>query len=482
MFFLLLLAGCPAYGIVASQAPADTFDALQPVPPLPTAAQLAWHQMQTYAFIHFGPNTFTGNEWGAGTEPESIFNPVSLDCRQWVRVFKAAGLRGAIITAKHHDGFCLWPSRYSTHTVAESPWRGGRGDVLRELSKACREAGLKFGIYLSPWDRNHPAYGTPEYNSVFCHMLEEILSNYGPVFEVWFDGACGEGPNGKRQVYDWPGYVAVVRRLQPGAVIFSDAGPDVRWVGNERGEAGETNWALLNLEGLYPGTSRYPELTEGHADGTGWVPAECDVSIRPGWFWRAMEDGQVKTAAMLEELYYNSAGRGGNLLLNIPPDRQGLIPAREAAILLEWRRILDRTFRTDLARRARLTADSSTPGHGPELLVDGLPATFWASAPGHRTASLNLIRQDRRPFDRILLAEPIALGQRIRSWRLEAEQAGKWVSLAEGTTIGAQRILRIPASTASSLRLTILDARATPLLSTLALFASPACQRNQTGR
>ena len=270
----------------------------RPFPPLPTAPQAAWQAMETNAFVHFGPNTFTNVEWGSGREDPSLFNPTAFDARQWVRVFKQAGFRGVIITAKHHDGFCLWPSALSTHTVARSPWRGGKGDVLRELSDACREEGLKFGVYLSPWDRNHPAYGTAEYNRVFAAMLEEVLGHYGKVFEVWFDGANGEGPNGKRQVYDWPLFVGTVRRLQPEAVIFSDAGPDVRWVGNERGEGGATSWSLIDRARYVPGTDLSKELTEGFRNAPDWVAPECDVSIRPGWFYRSSEDSRVKTGAM----------------------------------------------------------------------------------------------------------------------------------------------------------------------------------------
>ncbi len=233
-------------------------------------------------------------------------------------------MKGVIITAKHHDGFCLWPSKYSTHTVAQSKWENGQGDVLKELSAACKDEGLKFGIYISPWDRNHPAYGTPEYNQVFNHMLEEVLTNYGPIFEVWFDGANGEGPNGKKQVYDWPLFISTVRRLQPNACIFSDGGPDVRWVGNEGGQASETNWSTLDKGGFYPGSPRYRELGEGHENGTDWLPAECDVSIRPGWFYHPDQDAHVKSPAEIESLYYNSVGRNSHLLLNVPPNREGI--------------------------------------------------------------------------------------------------------------------------------------------------------------
>ena len=265
--------------------------------PIPDPRHLEWHKMETYAFVHFGPNTFSGNEWGNGKEKPETFNPTKLDCNQWVQTFKKAGMKGVIITAKHHDGFCLWPSKLSTHTVMQSPFKR---DILKELSIACKKEGIKMGVYLSPWDRNHPTYGTDGYNDTFDGMLHEVLSNYGPIFEVWFDGANGEGPNGKRQVYDWKRYIATVRKLQPNAVIFSDAGPDVRWVGNENGVAPETSWSTINRDRYVPGISLYKELSEGTENGANWVPSECDVSIRPGWFWRKSEDAKEITNGRLE--------------------------------------------------------------------------------------------------------------------------------------------------------------------------------------
>jgi len=273
--------------------------------PLPSKAQLGWHKMEYYLFMHFGPNTFTDKEWGEGTEPEDVFNPTNLDCRQWCRIAKASGAKGIIITAKHHDGFCLWPSKYSTHTVRESKWRNGKGDVLKQLSQACKEYGLKFGVYISPWDRNHPKYGTAEYNEVFINMMKEIFTNYGPIWELWWDGANGEGPNGKKQVYDWKRFEATVRKLSPNTIIFSDIGPDIRWCGNENGFAGETNWNFLDTAGFARGIGAPPTdtLNRGNYNGKNWIPAECDVSIRPGWFYHAAEDKKVKTPQTLFELY-----------------------------------------------------------------------------------------------------------------------------------------------------------------------------------
>ncbi|HKP31605.1 MAG TPA: alpha-L-fucosidase, partial [Chitinophagaceae bacterium] len=294
---------------------------------IPTRAQLQWHDMEFYFFAHFGPNTFTDKEWGEGDEPEDIFNPTNLDCEQWCRIAKQAGAKGIIITAKHHDGFCLWPSKYSTHTVRESKWRNGKGDVLKELSAACKKYGLKFGVYISPWDRNHPDYGTEKYNDVFVNMMKEIFTNYGPIWELWWDGANGEGPNGKRQVYDWNRFEKTVRKLSPNTVVFSDIGPDIRWVGNEKGIAAETNWNLLDTAGFARGIGAPPNdtLQQGNVFGKNWIPAECDVSIRPGWFYHKEEDNKVKSPEELFDLYLKSVGRGANLLLNIPPDRRGLI-------------------------------------------------------------------------------------------------------------------------------------------------------------
>jgi len=344
-------------GLMAGLLTAKAQPGIKPYGALPSKAQQNWQEMEYYMFIHFGPNTFTDREWGHGDEDPQIFNPTQLDARQWARTAKLAGMKAIIITAKHHDGFCLWPSKYSTHTVRESKWKDGKGDVLRELSAACKEYGLKFGVYLSPWDRNHPAYGTPEYNQVFSNTLNEVLSGYGPVFEQWFDGANGEGPNGRKQVYDWPLFHSVVYRNQPNAIIFSDVGPGCRWVGNENGFAGATNWSTLNVKGFEPGKNAPATtiLNRGDEDGEQWVPAESDVSIRPGWFYSAATDDKVKSLAQLLEIYYASVGRNSNLLLNVPVDRRGLIHANDSTRLMEFRRLLNETFKTNLARNAKVT-------------------------------------------------------------------------------------------------------------------------------
>jgi alpha-L-fucosidase len=464
-----------------------------PIAPLPSPRQLAWQDLEFTGFIHFGPNTFTDQEWGHGDEPAEVFSPTALDARQWVRVMKDAGMKGVVITAKHHDGFCLWPTAFSTHSVKSSPWRGGKGDVLRELSDACREGGLKFGVYLSPWDRNNPQYGTGEpYNQVFRSQLREVLSSYGSIFEVWFDGACGEGPNGKRQVYDFPSFRSVVRELQPDAVIFSDVGPDIRWVGNEQGWAGDTCWAMLKAKGHGIGNDNPPptkSLNEGDEDGESWIPAECDVSIRPGWFYHAHEDDKVKTPAQLFDLWERSIGHNANFHLNFPVDRRGLIHERDVASVLSLRALIDAAYGpgTDLAR-GRSTAADSIRGFeprganeplrpepfGPDRAVDGDPSTFWATNDGTTVALMEIELDPSKEFDRVVLAEPIALGQRVKRFRISVPATPSnnnrdWVTLAEGTTIGHKWIVRVPVTKARHLRVEILDSRACPCLSSVSV-------------
>jgi alpha-L-fucosidase len=442
--------------------------------PVPSAAQLSWQRMETNAFVHFGPNTFSGAEWGSGREQPSTFNPTAFDARQWVRVFKEAGLRGVIITAKHHDGFCLWPSKLSTHTVAQSPWRDGAGDVLRELSEACREAGLGFGVYLSPWDRNHPAYGTPEYNKIFAGMLEEVLGQYGPVFEVWFDGANGEGPNGKRQEYDWPLFNATVRRLQPEAVIFSDAGPGTRWVGNERGEGAITSWSTIDVDRYVPGTPFSDELAEGTPLGRDWVPPECDVSIRPGWFYRASEDARVKSPGSLFRLYERSVGRNCQLLLNVPPDTRGLIADADVRALTGWRAALDRAYGRNLARGARATADVGGQAADASRAIDGDLDSHWAAPAGATRAALTLQLGAPARFNRVMLQEAIARGQRVALFEIQAFTAGKWRRIATGSTVGHKRIVPVPDTTNDRVRVVIHESRGEPAVAELGLYAVDA--------
>ena len=442
--------------------------------PVPLPAQLQWQRLEFNAFVHFGPNAFTGAEWGTGREQPAVFNPTQLDARQWVRTFKAAGMKGVIVTAKHHDGFCLWPTKESTHTVAASPWRGGKGDLLRELSDAARAEGLKFGVYLSPWDRNHPTYGTPEYNDVFVRMLEDVLSNYGEIFEVWFDGANGEGPNGKRQVYDWPRFHEVVRRLQPNAVIFSDGGPGVRWIGNERGEAPLTNWAMLDRDRYAPGTPLSMDLPEGSELGKDYVPGECDVSIRPGWFWRAAENTRVKSPRTLLRLYEVSVGRNCTLLLNVPPDDRGLVHENDVKALTGMRALVDRVYGVSLVPAgAKVTASSTREADSrafrPDLVLDADLDSFWGPAGDAKTGSVTVDLGVPVTFDRVRLQEFVGRGQRVSLFEIEFDRGGRWQRLATGTTIGHTRIVAVPVTTTSRVRVTIHDARGVPLIASFSL-------------
>jgi alpha-L-fucosidase len=428
-------------------APDSSGTVVQPARPRPSPSQLAWQRDELAMFIHFGVNTFTDREWGDGTEDPRIFDPTALDARQWARSARAAGFRAMILTAKHHDGFCLWPSRTTRHSVASSPWRGGRGDLVREFVDACRAEGLKPGLYLSPWDRHEPAYGdSPRYNDLYAAQLTELLTEYGTIHEVWFDGANGEGPNGKRQTYDWPRVWGLVRRLQPEAVMFSDAGPDVRWIGNERGAAGTTNWStvdprIVTVPGM-SGDEVMRSLQDGDREGTVWRPGETDVSIRPGWFYHPAEDDRVRTPENLVALYFSSVGRNSKLLLNVPPTRAGLLHERDVANLAGMRARLDALFAVDLAAGAttrwRATGPRSAVGE-----ID-LPAAVEVGV--------------------VDLREEITLGQRVARFRLEARAGGAWREITRGTTIGYRRLERVARTPVRQLRVTIEDAVELPEL------------------
>jgi alpha-L-fucosidase len=468
-------------GLLDSRQP--SVDPPAPLRPVPSARQLAWHDRQFYGFVHVSVNTFTDREWGLGDESPEVFAPTSLDARQWALVARDAGMTGLIITAKHHDGFCLWPSRFTSHSVRSSPWRGGRGDVVGDLARACRELGLGFGVYLSPWDRHHAEYGRPAYVTYYRNQLRELLADYGPVFEVWFDGANGGdgyygGARERRTIdgatyYEWDATWRIVRELQPDAVIFSDAGPDVRWVGNEKGVAFETSWYPLRRNGLFPGHPKYTEVAAGAPDGTDWVPPEVDVSIRPGWFHHPAEDGQVASVDRLVEIYEQSVGRGANLLLNVPPDRRGLVPEVDAARLREFGRRIAATYRTDLARQATARADQvrgRSPRFGAGHVNDGDPATYWAPDEGVTSATIELAWPEPVHFDRVVLQEAIALGQRVSAWTIETEGDGGWTRFAVGTTVGYKRIAVGRPAVARRVRVTIAGARACPTLSAVGVF------------
>lgn len=446
----------------------------EPYGAIPTARQIEWQKMEMNMFTHFGPNTFTGREWGLGNEAEDIFNPTALDCSQWTAIARAAGFSGIIITGKHHDGFCLWPNPASAHTVAASPWKKGRGDVLKELSEACARDGLKFGIYISPWDRNDPSYGSPEYNDVFVKTLENALGNYGPVFEQWFDGANGEGPGGRRQEYDWARFNGTVRKLQPDAVIFSDVGPGCRWVGNERGYAGRTSWSRLDTEGYTPGAGSpaADTLTVGNVHGACWIPSETDVSIRPGWFWRESENDRVKTVDELIEIYCNSVGRNSLLLLNVPPDTTGRINRADSLRLMEFREALDKIFGYSLAEGAKAEASVSRGRkfRAQNILNDDYDS-FWAAPDGITEASVNIDLDGEKTFNRVMLQEYIPLGQRISSFTVEAQDGdGNWVQIASETTVGYKRIVKTENTTTSKVRVNITGSYACPVLNGFGLF------------
>ena len=443
--------------------------------------------MEFYGFLHFTVNTFTDKEWGYGDEQPSIFAPTNLDAKQWVAVAKMAGMKGLVLTAKHHDGFCLWPSRYTDHCVRNSPWKQGKGDVVRELANACEDAGIKLGLYLSPWDRHQCTYARREYMAYYRWQLMELLTGYGPLFEVWFDGANGgEGFYGgarenrqidKRSYYDWQNTWQLVRDLQPNAVMFSDAGPDVRWVGNEKGIGTETSWCTLDAKGSgwVPGDAHAEQLPLGHENGDQWMPAETDVSIRPGWFYHSHEDDKVRSAADLESIYYSSVGRNTSLHLNLPPDRRGLIHERDVESLRGFRSILDRTFARDLTSGATITSRQTRAGNDAFSPVNLLKTdmSYFATDDGVTSASIEIVFPQAVRFDRIQLQEHIELGQRVRAWRIEVASGGNWRELTRGTTIGAKRILCTGAKQADRLRLVIEDAKSCPVLERLAIFASP---------
>ena len=457
-----------------------------PVYPIPEPRQLAWQELQYYGFVHFNMNTFSDREWGFGDEQPSQFAPTALDARQWARVAKEAGMKGLIITAKHHDGFVLWPSAYTAHSVKNSPWRDGKGDLIREFVDACREYGLKVGIYYSPWDRNHPDYGKPEYITYMRNQLTELLTNYGELFEVWFDGANGGsgwygGANEERIVdkltyYDWPSMHALVRELQPGAMLFSDAGPDVRWVGNEHGFAYPTTWSNLMRDSVYAGMPEYSDKwAMGQENGTHWVPAEADVSIRPGWYYHAYEDHKVKTLPELLEIYYQSIGQNSSLLINFPVDTRGLIPDSDVQAILELSAKVKEDFAVNLAIGAKVSASSSRgAGYAENLLLDGNYDNYWAAAAGQTSASVELDFGLPRFFNRILIQEYVNLGQRVSAFAVEKEVEGKWMPLAQGTTIGYTRILRVPDSEAQKIRINFLEGKGEPLIGELGVYAAPA--------
>jgi alpha-L-fucosidase len=456
---------------------------------LPSDRQLHWQEMEFYGFLHFTVNTFTDKEWGYGDEDPSIFNPTAFDADRIVEALAAAGMNGVILTCKHHDGFCLWPTRTTEHSIRNSKWRGGKGDIVRDLSAAAAKRGLKFGVYLSPWDRNNAQYGRPEYVETYRRQLRELLTGYGPIFEVWHDGANGGdgyygGAREKRQIdrktyYDWPKTWDMVRSLAPGAVIFSDVGPDIRWVGNERGIANETCWETFDPEGrdggpAAPGDIREKQSPTGTRNGKHWLPAECDVSIRPGWFWHERENAKVKSPDTLLDLYFKSVGRGASFLLNVPPDRRGLIHETDADSLRQFGAMTKRIFGTNLAARAKVTASNvrgKAAAYAPERLLDGDRYTYWSTDDGVTEAEVALTFGRPETFDIVRIRENIRLGQRIEAVALDSWQDGAWREFAQATSIGACRLIRTAEPvTSPRLRLRVTKSPVAPALSELAVF------------
>lgn len=459
----------------------------------PSPRQMIVEQMEFYAFAHFTVNTFTDKEWGDGTEPESIFNPTELNADQWVDALKSAGIGGLILTCKHHDGFCLWPSAYTEHCVKNSPFRGGKGDVVKEVADACHRGGIKFGVYLSPWDRNCKLYGTDEYNDYFCNQLTELLTNYGDIFTVWFDGACGEGPNGKKQVYDWDRYYALIRKLQPDACI-AVCGPDVRWCGNEAGDTRPSEWSVLPTAFASPeevaknsqqsDDTSFREKTidamqrdlgsreflEG-ALGLTWKPAETDTSIRPGWFYHDTEDDRVRSTETLLDIWYRTVGGNSKLLLNIPPDRRGLFHEVDVQRLKEMGEYIRRTFAHNLAGNATITADLDDGYHLPDALLENSYDRYYKPFDGDNTVTLTIHLPEAKEVSHVVIKEHIPMSQRVEAYAIDVKEAdGNYREIAHGTTIGYQKIERFAPVTTDEVRIRITDSRVCPVLSFVGLY------------
>lgn len=446
----------------------------QAILPIPEQKQVDWQKMETYAFVHFGLNTFNDREWGYGDSDPKTFNSTKLDCEQWVKTFVAAGMKGVILTAKHHDGFCLWPTKLTEYCIRNTPYKNGKGDIVGELAAACEKYGIKFAVYLSPWDRNHAQYATPEYVDYFHKQLQELMSNYGKVFEVWFDGANGgDGWYGgakdsrnidRKNYYNYPKIYEILNELQPQAVIFSDGGPGCRWVGNENGFAGATNWSFLRAGEVYPGYPNYRELENGHADGNQWTPAECDVSIRPGWFYHPEEDDKVKTVDQLTDLYYKSVGRNATLLLNFPVDRDGLIHPVDSANAVNFHKNIEQQLSHNLLSGI---TPKATDERGKEFkakaITDDNYDSYWATKDGVTSASVEFDFPKTEQVNRLLLQEYIPLGQRVKAFNVEYYQNDKWLPITlneETTTIGYKRLLRFKTIETNRLRINFTDSRA----------------------
>ena len=465
IIFLLILFSCDS-----------TYNLVEPIP---SDRQKIWQEMEYYAFIHFNMNTFTNKEWGYGDESPSTFNPTNLDTDQWAEVIKNSGMKGIIITAKHHDGFALWPSNYTSHSVKNSPWKNGEGDLIKDLEKSCRKFGLKLGIYLSPWDRNHPDYGTKKYISYFRNQLTELLTNYGEIFEVWFDGANGGsgfygGTNEIRKVdkktyYDWENTHKIIRELQPNAVIFSDAGPDIRWVGNEKGYANKTTWSNIYKDSVYGGMPDYYKFSSGQENGSHFIPTETDVSIRPGWYYHPEEDDKVKSLEKLIDIYFNSVGLNSSLLLNIPVDTRGLIHENDTKRLYELNNYIRNTFSNNFFMESKMYFNDTS--HPIDKLIDNKISTMCP----FKTKLNNVIEislNENKIVDIFKISENINLGQRVKKFRLQALVDDIWVTIEEGTTIGSKRLIKFDPIDIKKLKFTIIDSKDIPMISEIGIYKS----------
>ncbi|HEY5570639.1 MAG TPA: alpha-L-fucosidase [Bacteroidales bacterium] len=486
-FVLFLLAGL----FVCTTARAEKVKPPQPHGALPTEGQVLWHEMEMYAFVHFTINTFTDKEWGFGDEDPALFNPSDFDADALALNIKSAGLKGIVLTCKHHDGFCLWPTKTTDHNISKSPWRNGKGDMVKEVSDACKRHGLKFGIYLSPWDRNNKEYGTAKYIETYRAQYRELLTNYGPLFESWHDGANGGdgyygGARETRSIdntvyYDWENTWKILHELHPNAVIFSDIGPGCRWVGNESGFAKDPCWSTITFEMANPDKKPSPggsikNLESGTHNGKQWVPAEVDFSIRPGWFWHASENDKVKSAAQLLDHYFVSVGRGANMILNVPPDRRGRVFETDAASLAGFGQLIKQLYKVNYAKGAKATASNvrgNLKEYAASKVLDASRYTYWATDDQVKDASLTLELKGMKSFNVIRIRENIKLGHRVNEWAVDVKLNGEWKEYAKGVAIGSCRLIRGERVTTDAVRLRIINADACPCIGEFGLYAEP---------